>query len=137
MENLDREKIEKIIRTRKKAHGYFTGKSKVYRSFIDMEQNTYCDGKLLKKQKELIASGISVVINCQSCMEWHIKQAFDDGIISSESVKSFILPLERGFYPLRLEYFHRDGGKTLQLLWLPPGGQNPEPVPLRLLYPVP
>ena len=40
-----------------------------------MERNTYKDGKLSKKQKELIAIGILVVINCESCMEWHIKQA--------------------------------------------------------------
>ena len=79
MENSDKEKIERIIKTRKKAHSFYSAKSKVYRSFIDMEQNTYKDGKLSKMQKELIATGISVATDCESCMEWHIKQALDDG----------------------------------------------------------
>jgi len=37
------------------------------------------NGELRKKHKELNAIGISVVIDCESCMEWHIKLAIDDG----------------------------------------------------------
>ena len=59
MENSDKEKIEQIIKTRKKAHTYYSKKSKVYQSFVDMERNTYKDGKLSKLQKEFIAIGIS------------------------------------------------------------------------------
>jgi alkylhydroperoxidase/carboxymuconolactone decarboxylase family protein YurZ len=40
-------------------------KSMVYKSFVDMEQKTYIDGELPKKQKEFIAIGISVVKNCE------------------------------------------------------------------------
>jgi alkylhydroperoxidase/carboxymuconolactone decarboxylase family protein YurZ len=69
MENSDKEKIERIIKTRKKAHSFYSGKSKGYQSFIDMEQKTYKDGKLSKLQKELIAIGISIVTDCESCME--------------------------------------------------------------------
>jgi AhpD family alkylhydroperoxidase len=79
MEILDRKKIEQIIKTRKIAHAFYSKKSKVYQAFVEMEQKTYTDGKLSKYQKELIAIGISVVINCESCMEWHIKQAIDCG----------------------------------------------------------
>ena len=61
MDDKDREKIEKIIDDRKRAHSYFMNKSKVYRSFVDMEQKTYSDGALEKKYKELIAIGISIV----------------------------------------------------------------------------
>lgn len=38
MENLDKNKIEKIVKTRKQAHGYYLKKSKVYQSFVDLEQ---------------------------------------------------------------------------------------------------
>ena len=40
-----------------------------------MERAAFADGALPKKQKELIAIGISVVKNCESCMQWHIEQA--------------------------------------------------------------
>jgi len=94
MENPDKAKIEQIIRTRKKAHSYFSKKSKVYQSFTDMEQKTYKDGELSKKQKELIAIGISVVKNCESCMEWHIKQAIDDGAKEEEILEALEVGIE-------------------------------------------
>jgi AhpD family alkylhydroperoxidase len=59
-----------------------------------MEQSTYKDGELGKKQKELIAIGISVVINCESCMEWHIKQALDDGVSDAEIIEAIEVAIE-------------------------------------------
>lgn len=94
MENLDKDKIEQLVKTRKKAHAFYTKKSKVYQSFVDMEQNTYKNGHLSKKQKEFIAIGISVVINCESCMEWHIKQAIDDGATENEIIESIEVGIE-------------------------------------------
>jgi AhpD family alkylhydroperoxidase len=94
MKNLDKEKIEELIQTRKKAHAYYSKKSKVYRSFLDMEKNTYQDGKLSKLQKELIAIGISVVINCESCMEWHIKQALDSNASDDEILEAIEVGIE-------------------------------------------
>jgi AhpD family alkylhydroperoxidase len=94
MKNSDFEKIEHLVKTRKKAHSFYSKKSEVYRSFVEMEQNTYKDGTLSKKQKELIAIGISVVIDCESCMEWHIKQALDDGASESEIIESIEVGME-------------------------------------------
>ena len=94
MENLDRDKIEKIVRTRKQANSYYQKKSAVYRSFLEMEQNTYKDGKLAKGQKELIAIGISIVTNCESCMEWHISQAIADGISEAEIIEAIEVGIE-------------------------------------------
>ena len=94
MENQDKENIKRIINTRKKAHSFYLKKSEVYRSFLDMEKNTYKDGKLSKKHKELIAIGISVVINCESCMEWHIKQAIDDGASQDEIIEAIGVGIE-------------------------------------------
>ena len=94
MENLDKDRIVQLIKTRKKAHSFYSKKSKVYQSFVDMEQNTYKDGNLSKKQKELIAIGISVVIDCESCMEWHIKQALDDGATEDEIIESVEVGIE-------------------------------------------
>ena len=59
-----------------------------------MEQNTYTNGALSKKQKEFIAIGISIVINCESCMEWHIKQAIDDGASECEIIEAIEAGIE-------------------------------------------
>ncbi len=94
MENLDKDRIEQLVKTRKKAHTYYSEKSRVYQSFVEMEQNTYRDGTLNKKQKELIAIGISVVIDCESCMEWHIKQALNDGATEEEIIEAIEVGME-------------------------------------------
>lgn len=94
MDKMDKEKIEDIVHTRKRAHSYFLKRSEVYRSFVQMEQKTYRDGHLSKKQKELIAIGISVVQNCESCMEWHIKQALDDGSTGEEIIEAVEVGME-------------------------------------------
>jgi AhpD family alkylhydroperoxidase len=94
MGNLDKNKIEQIVKTRKQASSYYLKKSKVYQSFVDMEKNTYKDGELSKRQKELIAIGISVVINCESCMEWHIKQALEEGVSEAEIIEAIEVAIE-------------------------------------------
>ena len=94
MEKPDKNKIEQIVKTRKKAHSFYLKKSKVYQSFVDMEQKTYMDGELSKKQKELIAIGISIVLNCESCMEWHVQQAIDDGASEGEIIEAIEVGIE-------------------------------------------
>lgn len=94
MNNTGRQKIEEIIELRKKAHSFYLKNSKVYKSFIEMERNTYTDGAIKKKDKELIAIGISIVINCESCMEWHIKQALDDGASVEEIIEAIEVGIE-------------------------------------------
>ena len=64
-----------------------------------MEQNTYKNSKLRKLQKEFIAIGISVVIDCESCMEWHIKQAIDNGASEEEIIESIEVGIEMGGRP--------------------------------------
>ncbi len=99
MDKSDIDKIEKIISDRKKAHQFYADNSSVYRSFVDMEQKTYRDGKLEKKYKELIAIGISVIINCESCLEWHIKQALDSGASKEQVIEAVEVGIEMGGGP--------------------------------------
>ena len=94
MENLDKEKIERIVQTRKQANAYFSKKSNVFRAFCEMEDKTYEEGCLSVKQKRLIAIGIAVAINCESCMEWSIKQALDNGASEEEIIEAIEIAIE-------------------------------------------
>jgi len=63
------------------------------------------------------------------------KQIIDqDGIHSSETAGSFVIPLEKGFYPVRLEYFQKDANPDLQFVYMKPGATNPVPIPPGNLY---
>jgi AhpD family alkylhydroperoxidase len=61
-----------------------------------MERAAYADGALAKKHKELIAIGISVVTNCESCMQWHIEQAAAAGATFEEVLEAVEVSIEMG-----------------------------------------
>ena len=100
MNTEQKEKIEKIIKQRKTAHRFYSENSDVYRSFVDMEQKTFKNGTLLKKHKELIAVGISIVQNCESCMEWHIHQALKAGAAEAQVLEAIEVGIEMGGGPV-------------------------------------
>ena len=94
------DKIKEIILKRKKAHKKLLDlKSKTYRAFLEMESAAYADGALAKKHKELIAVGISVVIDCESCMQWHIEQAAKAGASTQEVLEALEVGMEMGGGP--------------------------------------
>lgn len=94
MDLCDETKILRMKELRKKANSFYVKKSKVYGSFLEMEKNTYADGALTKKEKELIAIGISVAVNCESCMEWHISEALSDSASEDEILEAIGVGIE-------------------------------------------
>jgi len=92
--------LREIERKRKMSHQKLVGmKSPAYAKFLEMEQATYCDGKLVKGVKELIAVGISVVLNCESCMQWHIEQAAKAGYKKEQILEAVEVGMEMGGGP--------------------------------------
>jgi AhpD family alkylhydroperoxidase len=91
------DKLDEISRKRKKAHQRLVAlKSKVYESFLQMEKAACTDGALPKKTKELIAIGISVLMDCESCMQWHIDQAAASGATQQEILETVEVAIEMG-----------------------------------------
>lgn len=91
------EKLREIARRRKVAHTKMTKmKSKVYQGFLAMESAAYAAGALDKKTKELIAVGVSVAKNCESCMQWHIEQAAACGATYEQIFESLEVGIEMG-----------------------------------------
>ncbi|MHA2260732.1 MAG: carboxymuconolactone decarboxylase family protein [Promethearchaeota archaeon] len=100
MDKVDKDKIEKIIQDREKTHQFFlTNGSKPYKSFLELERRTFSDGELKKVQKELIALGISIVINCESCIEWHIHEALKNGASEQQIIEAVEVGIEMGGGP--------------------------------------
>ena len=94
------DRLKEISEHREKAHQKLLSlKSKVYEAFLEMEKAAYCDGALPKKAKELIAVGISVVIDCESCMQWHIEQAAKVGASEQVVLEAVEVGIELGGGP--------------------------------------
>lgn len=73
--------------------------------------------------------GSKLYLNNQLLIKW--EGSYND------RTYTYILPLEKGFYPFRLEYLHKNEDFTLKLAYLTPGIMNtkePVPIPLNLQY---
>jgi AhpD family alkylhydroperoxidase len=89
--------LDEITRRRQKAHTKLLSlRSQVYKAFLDMEKAAYANGALPKKTKELIAVGISVVMDCESCMQWHIEQSAKAGASVREILEVVEVAIEMG-----------------------------------------
>jgi AhpD family alkylhydroperoxidase len=90
-------KLRELSRRRKQAHTRLLAlNSRVYRAFLEMEKAAYAEGALPKKAKELIAIGISVVLDCESCLQWHIEQAAQAGATRPEILEAVEVGIEMG-----------------------------------------
>lgn len=93
-------KLHDMRAKRKKAHRKMVAlDSKVYKAFLDMEAAAFSDGAVSKMSKELIAIGISVVIDCESCMQWHIEQAAQAGADADQVWEAIEVGIEMGGGP--------------------------------------
>ena len=93
-------RLEDLTRQRKKAHAKMLAlDSAVYRAFLEMESAAFSDGALPKKTKELMAVAISVVIDCESCMQWHIEQAAKSGASKRQVLEAVEVGIEMGGGP--------------------------------------
>lgn len=92
--------LSRLTRDRQTAHKRLLGlRSSTYAAFLDMERAAYADGALPKMAKELIAVGISVVIDCHSCMQWHIEQAVAAGAELRQVLEAVEVGIEMGGGP--------------------------------------
>ncbi len=60
-----------------------------------------------------------------------------NGIHNSGNFQSYIVPLAKGFYPVRIEYYQKEGRASLNLLYIVPGNNDPMGIPAELQYNVP
>ncbi len=94
------ERIDQLVRQRKWANGRLMKyDSKVFKIIQQLEEAAFADGALPKKTKELIAVGISVITNCESCMQWHIDQAAKSGATEREILEAVEVAFEMGIGP--------------------------------------
>ena len=94
------DKLAEMTRRRKEAHARLINLgSPVYEAFLEMEKAAYADGELERKYKELIAIGISIVTDCESCMQWHIEQAARAGATRAEVLEAIDVGIEMGGGP--------------------------------------
>lgn len=100
LEKADIEKIEKINQDIMYMHETYTSRaSKTYKAYLNMASHATRDGALSKMNKELIAVGISVCINCEPCAVWHIREARTAGATEDQIIEAIEVASEMGGGP--------------------------------------
>lgn len=80
------------------------------KGFMSLHQAALEDGALNKKEKELIALGISIAIKCEPCMISHVKALIDLNVTREEIEETIGVALFMGGGPATAY-----GGKTLEM----------------------
>jgi len=89
-----------LKRRRKLAHTRFMKlKSPVYKLFLELEEAAYREGALPAKTKLLAGIAVSVVVNCEACMQWHIEEAARAGASEVEIVEMIEVAIKMGGAP--------------------------------------
>mgnify|MGYP006279659955 FL=1 len=63
--------------------------NKVLKRIINLDTNTYLDGALSTKTKEMLGLVSSMVLRCDDCIRYHLDQCYEQGITNEEMYEIF------------------------------------------------
>lgn len=63
--------------------------NKVLKRIINLDTNTYLEGALTAKTKEMLGLVSSMVLRCDDCIRYHLDQCFEQGITNEEMYEIF------------------------------------------------
>ena len=93
-------RIEELKWSRKKAHARLIKfGSPVYKKFLELEEAAYAERALDRKTKLLIGTSVSIVVNCEACMQWHVEEAAAAGATAEELIEAVEVAIKMGGAP--------------------------------------
>jgi len=63
--------------------------NKVLKRIINLDTNTYLEGALSSRTKEMLGLVSSMVLRCDDCIRYHLDQCFEQGITNEEMYEIF------------------------------------------------
>lgn len=63
--------------------------NKVIKRFFNLDTNTYADGAVDVKTKEMIGLACSMVLRCDDCIKYHLGKSFEAGLSKEEVFEVF------------------------------------------------
>ena len=62
--------------------------NKVIKRFFNLDTNTYAEGALDVKTKELLGLVASTVLRCDDCVKYHLETCYKEGITKEETMEA-------------------------------------------------
>lgn len=63
--------------------------NKVIKRIYNIDTNTYMDGALPAKVKEMLGLATSMVLRCDDCIKYHLEKCYDQGVTTEELFEVF------------------------------------------------
>jgi AhpD family alkylhydroperoxidase len=63
--------------------------NKVLKRIMNLDTNTYLEGALSTKTKEMLGLVSSMVLRCDDCIRYHLDQCYEQGITNEEMYEIF------------------------------------------------
>lgn len=63
----------------------------VLKRLFNLDTNTYSDGALSSKVKEMIGLSASMVLRCDDCIKYHLQKCFELGVTKEEIFEVFAI----------------------------------------------
>lgn len=67
--------------------------NKIVKRIFNLDTNTFQEGALSKKTKELLGLGNSLVLRCDDCVRYHLEACYDLGLSKEEVVEAMSVSL--------------------------------------------
>ena len=67
--------------------------NKIIKRIFNLDTNTYMDGALSKKTKELLGLGNSMVLRCDDCVRYHLEECHKLNLSKEEVVEAMSVSL--------------------------------------------
>lgn len=82
--------VEEFNAYRAKMNDVILGKqNKVINRLFNLDTNTYAEGALSVKTKEMLGLVASMVLRCDDCIKYHLGKCHDEGISTEEIYEIF------------------------------------------------
>ncbi len=67
--------------------------NKIIKRIFNLDTNTYMEGALSKRTKELLGLGNSLVLRCDDCVRYHLEECYKLGLSKEEVVEAMSVSL--------------------------------------------
>ena len=65
--------------------------NKVIKRIYNIDTNTYMDGALSAKVKEMLGLATSMVLRCDDCIKYHLEKCHEQGVTTEELFEVFVV----------------------------------------------
>lgn len=63
----------------------------IMKRLFNLDTNTYAEGELNVKTKEMLGLVASMVLRCDDCIKYHLQKCYENGVITKEIFEVFAI----------------------------------------------